>query len=158
MVCCLDVDSETGDVLTWQNTVHRSSKPEAGWTKHVKHGWESEDIYSEISSEHKWTKNLMITKFPNTISSGKIILPLSFLFLFLPNRSSDTVYGYTFPHWCLWVCVLEVIGVPSMLRLTLKSTALTRVLPTFFLSVKRTPPGGSGRVHSHVEQPELLKM
>jgi hypothetical protein len=49
----------------------------------VKHGWENEDVYSEISSEHKWTKNLMITKFPNTISSGKILLPLSFLFLVL---------------------------------------------------------------------------
>jgi hypothetical protein len=40
----------------------------------------------------------MITQFPNTISSGKILLPLSFLFLFLPNWSSVTVYGYTFPH------------------------------------------------------------
>ncbi len=39
----------------------------------------------------------MITKFPNTIS-GKILLPLSFLFLFLPNWSSVTVYGYTFPQ------------------------------------------------------------
>ncbi len=39
----------------------------------------------------------MTTKFPNTIS-GKILLPLSFLFLFLPNWSSVTVYGYTFPQ------------------------------------------------------------
>ncbi len=39
----------------------------------------------------------MITKFPNTIS-GKNLLPLSFLFLFLPNWSSVTVYGYTFPQ------------------------------------------------------------
>ena len=33
-----------------------------------------------------------------------------------------------------WVCVLEVIGVPSMLRLTRKSPVLARVLPTFALS------------------------
>jgi hypothetical protein len=30
-----------------------------------------------------------------------------------------------------WVCVLEVIGVPSRLRLTHKTTTLVRVLPTF---------------------------
>ena len=29
------------------------------------------------------------------------------------------------------VCVLEVIGAPSMLRLTHKAAALARVLPTF---------------------------
>ncbi len=36
-----------------------------------------------------------------------------------------------------WVCVLEVIVVPSMLRLTRKTVTLTRVLPTLFSVVKR---------------------
>ncbi len=34
-------------------------------------------------------------------------------------------------------CVLEVIGAPSMLRLTCKAAALARVLPTFAFLGKR---------------------
>jgi len=44
----------------------------------VKHDGNGEDVYSGISSEYKWTKNLMTTKFPNTISSGKILYPYLF--------------------------------------------------------------------------------
>ena len=50
---------------------------------------ESEDIYSGISSEHRWTKNLMITTFPNTISSGKILYRyLFFSYPVLPGHLS----------------------------------------------------------------------
>ncbi len=33
-----------------------------------------------------------------------------------------------------WVCVLEVIGTPSMFKFTRKTVSLTRVLPTFTLN------------------------
>jgi hypothetical protein len=41
-------------------------------------------------------------------------------------------------------CVLEVIDVPSMLRLTRKPAVLTRVLPTFPFNCGEKPRGGSG--------------
>ncbi len=66
-----------------RNTAHSSSKLEAAWTKHVKHGWQSEEClfrnflwhwdWGRKFLKHKWTENLMITEFPNTISSGKIL-------------------------------------------------------------------------------------
>jgi hypothetical protein len=56
------------------------------------------------------------------------------------------------------MCVLEVIGAPSMLRLTRKAAALARVLPTFAFAAQRTPRGGIGRVHCLIAQAELLKL
>jgi hypothetical protein len=47
-------------------------------------------------------KSLMITKESHDFliqSRRKNSLPLSFLFLHLPTRSSVTVYGYTFPQF-----------------------------------------------------------
>ena len=40
-------------------------------------------------------------------------------------------------EWDGWVCVLDVIGAPSILRLTRKTTDLATVLPTFLLSCAR---------------------
>ena len=55
----------------------------------MKHDGNDEDVSSGISSEHKWTKNLMITKFPNTISSGKILYRYHFFsYPFLPGHLS----------------------------------------------------------------------
>ncbi len=53
--------------------------------------------------------------------------------------------------------ILEVIGVPSRLRLTRKTTSLVRVLSTS-ISARRTSCDGSGRVHCLITQIELLKM
>ncbi len=44
----------------------------------------------------------------------------------LKTKAEESTHG--------WVCVLEVIGAPSMLRLTLKAAALARVLPTISLN------------------------
>ena len=56
------------------------------------------------------------------------------------------------------MCVLEVIGAPSMLRLTRKAAALARVFPTLAFAAQRTPRGGSARVHCLIAQAELLKL
>ena len=74
-----------------RNAAHSSSKlteTRDGMNKVWKTWWESEDVYSEISSEHKLTKNLMITKFPNTISSGKILYRYLFSYSFLTGHLS----------------------------------------------------------------------
>ncbi len=39
-------------------TTHNSSKLEVGWTKDVKHDGNDEDVYSRISSKHKWNKRV----------------------------------------------------------------------------------------------------
>jgi hypothetical protein len=58
-----------------------------------------------------------------------------------------------------WVCVLEVIGTPSMLRLTRKASVLVRVLPTFpFNYSEKRSSDGSGKVHSCIAQAELLNL
>ncbi len=114
--------SETGDVLTWQKrAAHSSSKLETGWTKHVKHGWEREDVYSEISSEHKWTKNLMIIKFPNTISSGKILYRyLFFSYSFLTGHLSlrtDTHFHNLFGNPLYWNIFLLRKCIPDRVKI-----------------------------------------
>ena len=40
-------------------------------------------------------------------------------------------------EWDGWVCVRDVIGAPSIFKLTHRTAVLTRVLPTFTLSYKR---------------------
>jgi hypothetical protein len=56
------------------------------------------------------------------------------------------------------VCVLEVIGTPSMLRFRRKAAALARVLPTFESTTRSTRRDGSGKVHCWFVQAELLKL
>jgi hypothetical protein len=51
-----------------------------------------------------------------------------------------------------------VIGTPSIFKLIRKVEALTRVLPTFPSTPKRTPRGGSGKVHCWFPEVELLKL
>ncbi len=57
-----------------------------------------------------------------------------------------------------WVCVLYVIGAPSIFKLIRKAAALARVCRLFLLAGQRTPRGGSGKVHCLVAQAELLKL
>ncbi len=88
---------------------------------------ESEDVDAGISFEHKWTKNLMITKFP-TISSGKILYRyLFFSYPFLPGHLSlctDThvhtlcvsLCACTFYQINEWErSLLEIFGIPGRL-------------------------------------------
>ena len=49
-------------------------------------------------------------------------------------KDRDEVNRRDVCEWDGWVCVLDVIGVPSMLRLTRKAAALARMPPTFALS------------------------
>ena len=59
--------------------------------------WELKNVYSEVSSsEQKWRKNLMKTKFPNTISSGKFF-PI--IFSFLHHSHHVTIHTHTFPQY-----------------------------------------------------------
>jgi hypothetical protein len=50
---------------------------------------------------HKWTENLKITKFPNTISSGKIL----YRYLFFPNSLNEWVLITTCKQlvWSTWI-------------------------------------------------------
>ncbi len=57
-----------------------------------------------------------------------------------------------------WVCDFEVICVPSHFRFTRKDVVLSRVQTTLLWVVRRTPCGGSGTVHGHVPDDELLNM
>ncbi len=77
--------SKTGDVLGYDKyTTHSSSQLEAGWTKHGKHEWKRRRSLLRNFLWRKWTENLMITKFPNTIWTGKIMTVLFFSYSFLP--------------------------------------------------------------------------
>jgi hypothetical protein len=49
-------------------------------------------------------------------------------------------------------------GAPSRLRFTRKAATLAEVLTTLDLSCEDKPRGGSGTVHGHVAQAELLKL
>jgi hypothetical protein len=52
-----------------------------------------------------------------------------------------------------------MIGTPSIFKLIRKVEVLVRVLPTFtFLTTKRTPHGGSGKVQCWFVEPEVLKL
>jgi hypothetical protein len=51
-----------------------------------------------------------------------------------------------------------LIDDPSMLRLTLKSASWLGCCRLLLVVAQRTPHGGSGRVHGHVAQAELLKL
>jgi hypothetical protein len=89
---------------------------------------ENKDVYSGISPEHKCTKNLMITKFPNTISSGKILYRyLFFSYPFLPGHLSLCTDTH-FHTLCVSLCacafyqinewersLLEIFGIPGRL-------------------------------------------
>ena len=52
-------------------------------------------------------------------------------------KDRDEVNRRDVCEWDGLVCVLDVIGVPSILRLTRKAAALARLLPTFPLSYTR---------------------
>ena len=52
-------------------------------------------------------------------------------------KDRDEVNRRDVCEWDGWVCVLDVIGTPSILRLTRKDAALARVLPTLTLSCGR---------------------
>ncbi len=72
-----------------RNTVNISSKLEEGWTKHGKHDRKRRYLFKNLLWTWMEQKSLMITKFPNTISSGKIIYPyLFFSYPFLPGHLS----------------------------------------------------------------------
>jgi hypothetical protein len=53
-----------------------------------------------------------------------------------------------------------VIGTPSIFKLIREDVVLTRVLPTQVLpsTPKRTPRGGSGKVHCWFAEVEVLKL
>ena len=52
-------------------------------------------------------------------------------------KDRDEVNRRDVCEWDGWVCVLDVIGSSSILRLTRKAAALARVLPTLLLSCAR---------------------
>jgi hypothetical protein len=57
-----------------------------------------------------------------------------------------------------WVCVFEVIGVPSIFKLTRKTVVLARVLLDLRSGWPRMSYVGSGTVHGWVAQVELLEL
>ncbi len=52
-------------------------------------------------------------------------------------KDRDEVNRKDLCEWDGWVCVLDVIGAPSILRLTRKSAVLARVLSTLLLTCAR---------------------